>query len=401
MAPRSRLVPAGGARGVPGVGTRRRGGFDVPGGAVTRHHPAMDRDAVPSPSAPADRWSYPQRVLLNAAAVLGVVAVIVIVWYAGQALLLVFAGVLVAVTVRAAADLLTRFTKMPQTFARAFVWLLIVGATVAFFMTLANRLAAEVDALRQQIPQAVNELQAKLAQYRWAQVVMQTSPAATRPVEAGGQMLAEQAPRLLGGLSGALGSMFIVLFIGVYLTFSLSPYERGLIRCVHPHKRAKAQALLDELGRTLRGWLLGQIAAMACVAVLTGIGLVLLGVPLAFALAVIAGLMDFIPNIGPPLSAVPALLLAFGAGTGKVLWVAGVYFVVQQLENWVIQPLIQRRAADIPPAVLITAQVVGGLLAGLLGLILAAPAAAIGVVLVKRLWWEPMERDAAVKVAAA
>ena len=125
---------------------------------------------------------------------------------------------------------------------------------------------------------------------------------------------------------------------------------------------------------------------MAIVGVLTAAGLWMIGIPLAFLLGLIAALLAFIPNIGPVIAAVPALLLAFGQGTTAMLLVGAVYLVVQTLESYVITPVIQQQKVALPPALIIAMQVLFGVLFGIAGLALATPLAALGLTLVREIY---------------
>jgi predicted PurR-regulated permease PerM len=143
---------------------------------------------------------------------------------------------------------------------------------------------------------------------------------------------------------------------------------------------------LDSVADTLWWWLVAKIASMLVVGALTWIGLVALNVPLAFTLAVIASLLTFIPNIGPVLSAVPAMLLGLLQSPITAVWVALLFIVIQTVESYLITPVFQQRAISLPPALVIAAQVLMGVLSGGLGLIVATPLAAAISVLVKELY---------------
>jgi predicted PurR-regulated permease PerM len=144
--------------------------------------------------------------------------------------------------------------------------------------------------------------------------------------------------------------------------------------------------VLTKAAATLSNWLAAQLMAMAVVGVLTGLGLWLIGIPLAFLLGLIAALLAFIPNIGPVIAAVPAILLAFPEGIITVSLVVGVYIFVQTLESYIITPLIQQEKVSLPPAFIIAVQLLLGVLFGLLGLALATPLAALGLTLVRELY---------------
>jgi predicted PurR-regulated permease PerM len=144
--------------------------------------------------------------------------------------------------------------------------------------------------------------------------------------------------------------------------------------------------VLDKLGDTLGDWLTGKFISMTVVGVLTWLGLWLVGTPLPLVLALIAALFGFVPNIGPIVAAVPAILLTLANGTGGVLMVAGVYVVVQTLESYMITPLVQQQKVSLPPALVITAQVLLGVLFGLPGLALATPLAAATLTFVREVY---------------
>ena len=141
-----------------------------------------------------------------------------------------------------------------------------------------------------------------------------------------------------------------------------------------------------ESERALRLWLKGQAIAMVVVGLLTGIGLWALGMPSAFALGLLAGVLEFIPFAGPIIAAVPAILLALAVSPELALWVMLLYFAVQQFEGNLLTPLVQQYAVDLPGVVLLFSLIGFGTLFGTLGVILAAPLAVVTMVLVKRLY---------------
>jgi predicted PurR-regulated permease PerM len=142
--------------------------------------------------------------------------------------------------------------------------------------------------------------------------------------------------------------------------------------------------LMTEVRQKLYWWLLGRLVSMTVVGIATGLGLWLLGMPMALSLALLAALLVFIPNLGPILAAIPALLVALSEG---MFWpVLALYLLIQAVESNVITPLVDRQSVKLPPALLLSAQITMGLIAGVLGLILAAPLTVLATVLIKRLY---------------
>ena len=183
-----------------------------------------------------------------------------------------------------------------------------------------------------------------------------------------------------------LADGYLILFISAFMMAQPTPYRQGIILLVPKAHRDRARQVLDQLGSTLFRWLLGELFSMVVVAILTGLGLWLLGMPLALTLALFAGLFSFIPNFGPLIGLAPALLLAFTQGPSMALYVVILYLGVQLVESNLITPLVQRRMVELPPALVIVSQVLMGVFTGGLGLMLATPIVAMLLVLVKMLY---------------
>jgi len=183
-----------------------------------------------------------------------------------------------------------------------------------------------------------------------------------------------------------LGDIYIIIFLGIFFTVSPSLYKDGIVKLVPKQGQRKAREIVERLSQVLKGWLKGMMIAMVLIAVLTFIGVSIIGIPMALALAVIAGILNFIPNFGPLMAMVPAVLLGFVDSTQTAIIVAALYILIQTLESNIITPTIQRRMINLPPALLIIAQLLMGTLSGALGIILATPLLAITMVLVEELY---------------
>jgi predicted PurR-regulated permease PerM len=188
------------------------------------------------------------------------------------------------------------------------------------------------------------------------------------------------------GLGGAMANLFLVVVGGLYIATNPRLYRTGLLKLVPAERRELTGTALRDTGRSLRLWLVGQLVSMVLVGTLTGVGLWLIGVPSALVLGLLAGLLEFVPLVGPIVAAIPGLLIAATQGTETLLWALALYFVLQQLEGNIIQPLVQQRAVSLPPALLLFALVAFGTLFGIAGLLLAAPLTVVLFVAVKRLY---------------
>jgi predicted PurR-regulated permease PerM len=192
-----------------------------------------------------------------------------------------------------------------------------------------------------------------------------------------------------------VGHALLMLFAGIYLASNPRLYLDGFVRLFPVRQRPKLQRALGDSGTALRKWLLGQIVSMVTVGTLTGVGLWAVGAPLPLALGLMAGLLEFIPIVGPLIAIVPGVLVAFTEGPQIALYAAIVYIVVQQLEGNVIMPIAQRWAVELPPAYGLISLVGFGLLFGFLGIFFGSPLAVVVMCLVRTLYVKNgLEKDA-------
>lgn len=306
--------------------------------------------------------------------VVGVVALAILTWKVAEALLLVFTGVLFAILLTRLTDGLQRWTGLSQGWGLAAVLLVFALAFGGGAWFLGSTAVAQFNQFSEQLGQSLDRLPPQIQEF-----VAQQS-------EQGSWI--SRVRTVASSVLFFLGDMIVVLFAAIYLAASPRLYRRGLVLLVPPSGHRRALEVLDVTGEALWKWLLGQFAAMATVGVLTTAGLWALGVPQAVALGIIAAVLEFIPLIGPFLSAVPAVIIAFGASPETALWVAGLYLLIQQIEGNLVMPMAQKRVVDLPPVITIAAIACGGLLFGILGMFLATPLAVVAMVLVNMLYIE-------------
>jgi predicted PurR-regulated permease PerM len=177
-----------------------------------------------------------------------------------------------------------------------------------------------------------------------------------------------------------------MLVMAIYLAVSPAIYVNGLVRLMPLAARERTANALEACGQAVSRWLLGQSISMLFVGSSTALGLWLLGVPLAFSVGVLSGLLAFIPFFGAIASGLLAVLLGFMQGPQVALYVAILAIAIQQVEGNVLMPFVQRWAVNLPPVLGIAAAVMFGVLFGLMGVLLATPAMVVLMVLVQRLY---------------
>lgn len=328
--------------------------------------------------------TFASKVLIATGIVALVVVLLLLVAQVVLVFMLIFGGILIALFLRALSDPLAAHTPLSPAWALAIVVTLLTVTVGLGLWWLAPEIAIQIDQLTQQLPRALQKLGERLARYPWMQRLLEQLPPAgdIRP-----------APGIVSRLTSVVSvtvawivGVIVVIFIGVYLAAQPRLYVNGIIRLFPLSRRARMTEVGGRLAHALRMWLLARLILMIVVTVFTGLGLVLLDVPLALALGLIAGLLDFIPNIGPTLAAIPATIIGLARDPTTGLYVLLLFIVIQTIEGYILTPLILQRTAAVPAAITLAAQVLLGLLLGFVGLLLAAPITIAARVLVEELY---------------
>ena len=191
----------------------------------------------------------------------------------------------------------------------------------------------------------------------------------------------------------AFGGVLIIIFLSIYIGAEPTLYRAGLMHLFPRRARPRAEEVLAAMAVALRKWLVTQLIAMAVIGGVTTIALLILRVKAAFALGLLAGLFEFIPTVGPILSAVPAVAMGFLDAPEKAMIIVVVYFGIQFLENHILIPLLMRGGVDLPPALTVITQALMALVFGFIGLMVAVPLLAAVMVPIKMLYVEDVVGD--------
>lgn len=314
-------------------------------------------------------------------------------WYASDVLLVLFAGILMGVLLRAPTNWLSARTGMRQGMALGATIGTLALVVLILVSLFARPMAEQIAQLIETLPQAMERAEEWMSNYRWARP-LQPLLAEISNFRLDTQLLG-RASGLITSIGSAVGGLIVVIFIGIYLAAQPRLYQRGVMHLLPRRARPRAYEVMDEIGRVLRAWLLGRLVTMAVVGAAAGIGLWWLGVPQAFTLGVLTGLLEFVPYIGPILSAGAPLLIALNIDPELAFYVALLYVGIQSAENYLLSPLIEQRAVALPPALVMFSTLLLAVLAGPLGVLLASPLTATGIVAVKLLYVEDVVENPA------
>ena len=373
-------------------------------------------------------------ILRAAALVMGLWLALRLLWVAYPLVFTAFLGVLFGLVVARGADLLQRF-RIPRGLGAACVVFGFVGLLVGLGFWTGPTLRDQLAEMRTAVPQSIDKLEAWLGRHQdglLGQVLpfegTPPEPPAPAPQEAAGRPAppspeAPPAPADAGGqpsgqlsslperLSGQLGAIsrylfsflsstvavitgiLLILFIAIYIGSAPDLYYRGVLHLIPHGARPRARQVLEAIGLTLRNWLRSQLIAMVVIGVVTTLGLWALDVKAALALGIIAGLLEFIPLVGPWLSAVPAVAMAFLDSPQKALFVVLLYVAIQFLENHFLIPFIMQEGLDLPPVLTLVGLALMGVVFGFLGMLIAVPLLAAIMTAVKLLYVEGVVGD--------
>lgn len=318
-----------------------------------------------------------------------IVAIVYALFQLADVLILVFGAVVIASILLAIAALVQRVHRMPEGLAYALALLLFVGVVAAAGWLAGARVGQEIGQLVARLPQAIDAAHRWIASIPLGNLLLD----ALRTTTSGGIQLGRFAS-LTHVTFGALSGLFVIVLGGIYLAANPALYRTGLLRLVPPRSRDEVDRALRAAGDKLRQWLVGQIVLMTVVGVLAGVGLQLLGVPGAVGLGFLATLLEFVPVFGPVLFGAIAILIAFPQGPDEALYVLLLTLAIQQFENHLLVPLVNRWATSLPPALAVTSVVAFGLLFGAPGIIFAVPLTIVIVSLVDSLYVDGAARRA-------
>jgi predicted PurR-regulated permease PerM len=316
----------------------------------------------------------------------GITAIIagaILLWYTAQVLLVFFAAIFLAVFFSGLGRFLQKHTRFTYQTCVAFALIGLLQLMVIAGMLVGPGVASQSTNLADTLPKAHQQLLNQINSSPWGAHLL---AAAQHAMDASKDSNWQSVLKFAGLTVHGLGGLVFAVVIGIFLAFQPDLYRTGLLNLFPKTRRQRIGEVLDELDFTLWWWLMGQLVTMASVGTFIGIGLAILGIPLAGTLGLIAAILSFIPSLGPLISVIPAIMMGLTISPTMGLWVCLLYLTVQILEANVITPLVQRKAISLPPAFVLGSELVMGLLLGGAGLAFATPLAAVILVLVNMLY---------------
>lgn len=338
--------------------------------------------------------SYVRRVMIALGLAATLVVLLIVIWQVGQALLVIFASCLFAIFLSGCASWISRNTPVSYRMGLWIVVLVLVAITAAAASFLGVRLGQQATQLYQGLLDMWQQAESWIRQFGWGKAILQQA----EDDQLQFRQWTASAMRILRGALGGTALGVLIIVIGFYLAGTPDSYKRGVLRLVPMANRPRASEVLDAVGRALQGWLLAQFVSMAVIGTLVAVGLWLFGIELWLILGLLAGVLTFIPNLGPILAGIPPLLLALNQSVWLAAGVLAYFTAVQMLEGYLVTPMVQHRVIRLPPAAILSIQLLMAYAFGMLGVAVAAPLLAALMVVVEMLYIQDLLGDRHVRI---
>jgi predicted PurR-regulated permease PerM len=307
-----------------------------------------------------------RREMQKAAVWFGVGLAILAVITLGQPLLLIIGGAIFAIFLDGGVRLLGRYLPIPRAWRLLIVLILGFGFLGWVLWFAGTTIAAQFEALRDVVTAQFNRLMGFASSL--GLVVGQPSDWRTQLLGGVGHLTSA-----VGSVIGAVASVIAMIVIGIFLASEPRLYDRGVAWMLPLRNRAGFYRIAEHVGFTVRRLLFGRLVAMVFEGIFTWLMLTIGGVPMAGLLGLVTGVLAFIPNIGAITSGLLMIAVGFSSSAHQGIWCIIVYFLVHNIDAYLVVPYVARRTVDIAPAVLLAMQLLMGALFGILGILFADP----------------------------
>ncbi|MEO8168317.1 MAG: AI-2E family transporter [bacterium] len=333
---------------------------------------------------------YATRALITVAIAALVLVFLYLFHLVAHILLMVFACILLAVTLEGATSFVNRHSKLNKHVALTILVMLMLGS-LGVMMWFGGSLVVDQGAqLSKRIPEAIQTIRRALAQNELGKIFL---PAVKNPEALSST---DAAGLLAGFLSTVIESgtaIIIVVIVGIYLSSNPALYVDNALLLFPKGRRKRVREIADAIGLVLQRWIIGRLLIMVIVGAISVVSFLLIGLPSAILLGVFAGLMAFIPYLGAFAAAVPAILVGFTVGKDMAFYTFIVYVVMHVIEGYIITPVVEGRSVSLPAALIVLAQVLCGALFGVIGVLFATPLMVVFIIIIQMVYIEDVLGD--------
>lgn len=316
----------------------------------------------------------------------GLLALVLGLWWFRGVLMLAFGSILIAVALDALAARLKQLTRLPRPVALAIVVVATLGFVAGALALFGWRIADQYDDILAKAQAGLAGLGAAAREHAWSRDLLARVSGAK--IDGASMQIAPALATTLGSIGQVMAYSAIVVASGVFLAIQPERHLNGALLLVPPASRPRAAAFIRRAGDLLHKWLVSRLIVMVAIGVLSSLGLWLLHIPGALALGFVGGLLTFIPLVGALLAAVPPILVALAQSPLTAVYVALMYWAVHFIEGTFITPYVQDEAADLPPVLTMYSALVAAVLFGAVGVLLSSPLALLAILALREFYVE-------------
>ncbi len=270
---------------------------------------------------------------------------------------------------------------IPRSVSIIAIYVIMVGILSLAVVLIIPPIAEQIGQLAQNLPNYYSKIAGSFSKLTTSEI-QSTFPSALETLSANLGQTTRSVFSTVTGVFGGIISFFVVLVIVFYITVEEDMLKKTVNFFVPPENKAYISGLIDRMQKKLGMWLRGQLSLCIIIGLMTWIGLTMFGIKYALILAIVAGVLEVIPFAGPMLASIPAILVGLSDSIWKAVIIGIMYFVIQQIENHMVVPLVMQKAVGLNPIIVIVAVMIGVKIGGFVGALLAVPvAAALGVFL--------------------
>ncbi len=351
------------------------------------------------PDRTGNSYSYLRKVLVFILLAAFIILAILLIGQVITVLVLLFIGVLFGIILRVLRDLFHNKTGLSNGTSLAAVVVLFSVISIGAAYFLVPQIYQQAYNFYQEIPQQWNTLRTKIAGNQWGQELARENPQLQDVFEGDTEDVNERndatkfAWDFVADAFAVLSGFLLIFVTGIYIAAEPMVYSNGFLHLFPKSRRQQAADIMEEISMSIQWWLVGQLSAMLLIGTVTSIALWLVGMPYPLLFGIFAALMNFIPNLGPVIAAIPTVLVALTVNIELAVYVAVIFTIIQSIEGYFITPLIHRKAIEVPPVLIIATQFILFYLIGFMGILIAMPLLACTMVIVKRVYVEDMLGD--------
>lgn len=297
-------------------------------------------------------------------------------------LCLIFAGVILGIFLSAAADFVSGRLHVPRAPALAIILLLLLAGILTVILVIGPQVVEQTGELARRVPQLWHASEAAIRQSEIGVQVLDLlrealgDPASLPDVSSIITESTQMVRRLTGIFSGVVGTVFSVIIMvamAAYIAFEPSLYRQGILFVTPDHRRGMVNYMMDRVAIVVSWWFVGQSLSMLVLGSFMTLGLWIIGVPFALLFGLFTAMMTFIPNLGPVIAAIPVLLMALTQSLEQTLFTLLLIVILQNIEGFLLTPMVHRRIIALPPALVLAALLILGSLVGIIGALIAMP----------------------------